>query len=191
MGREQSIGFSPWMIVGVGTLAVGAYVYQFHCHEVSSDPAEWGQLGDYLGGILNPIIAFGALLWLVASVNIQRRELTETKYALRESMDAQKHQADTSLLAARIGSLNVELTSVINRLQNLRARQGYISELQNRPDRPATFINELHEPISIIVMAATTHGTISALEEEEERILKEIKDISAGFRKATYATYAN
>ncbi|WP_313632539.1 hypothetical protein [Massilia timonae] len=191
MSTPPSTGSSRWVILIAAALALGAYVLQFHHHKFSSDPAEWGQFGDYMGGILNPMVAFGAFLWLVKSVRVQDSELTQTKEALEASQAAQQQQADTSLLAAKVETLNVEMSSVVNQLQSLRAKQARISELQNRPDRPPVYVNELNEPISIIVMSTSLHATISALEKDEERILQEIKKISSGFRKTTYATYSN
>lgn len=39
---------------------------------VSGDPAVWGQLGDYVGGILNPILSFISIIYLIYSLNLQR-----------------------------------------------------------------------------------------------------------------------
>ncbi|WP_421186995.1 hypothetical protein [Aeromonas enteropelogenes] len=39
---------------------------------VSDDPAVWGQLGDYVGGILNPILSFISIIYLIYSLNLQR-----------------------------------------------------------------------------------------------------------------------
>jgi hypothetical protein len=58
---------------------------------VSGDPAVWGQLGDYVGGILNPILSFISIIYLIYSLNLQgeanksildenrRQELNENK----------------------------------------------------------------------------------------------------------------
>jgi hypothetical protein len=179
---KPSTGASRWVLLIAAVVALGAYIAQFSNYDFSTDPAEWGQFGDYMGGILNPMVAFGAFLWLVESVRVQDSELTQTKDALRASQVAQQQQADTSLLAAKVETLNVEMTSVVNQLQNLRAKQARISGLQNRPDRPSTYVNELNQPILIVVMSANLQGTIMALEEEEDRILQEVKKLSSGFR---------
>jgi len=57
--------FVGWLIAVptlLATIVVGAYVWQFHDHEISDTVERWGQSGDYIGGILNPILAFASLL---------------------------------------------------------------------------------------------------------------------------------
>lgn len=51
------------------------YVHDFHTLSRSTKPAEWGTFGDYIGGILNPIIALLTLIvTIVIAVNISRIE---------------------------------------------------------------------------------------------------------------------
>lgn len=45
----------------------------------SNDSGDWGTFGDYVGGLLNPSIAFIALYWLTSSIKTQIKELTETR----------------------------------------------------------------------------------------------------------------
>lgn len=40
--------------------------------QTSDDPAVWGQLGDYVGGILNPILSFISIVLLINSLTLQR-----------------------------------------------------------------------------------------------------------------------
>lgn len=40
----------------------------------SSDPAIWGQFGDYFGGLLNPLFALAAFLSALWSIGVQQRE---------------------------------------------------------------------------------------------------------------------
>lgn len=56
------------------------------------DPSTWGTFGDFIGGILNPVVALCALYWLTRSIEIQQQELSETKNELAETrklIDAQ------------------------------------------------------------------------------------------------------
>lgn len=41
------------------------YIAYFRQHSLSDDPAQWGQLGDYIGGILNPVFAVLNLLAII------------------------------------------------------------------------------------------------------------------------------
>ena len=62
---------------------------------LSIDSSIWGTFGDFVGGILNPIIALFAFYWLTQSVIIQKKELSETQNVLRETEKVQKEQAIT------------------------------------------------------------------------------------------------
>lgn len=49
------------------------YAINFAHLGISPDTTHWGSLGDYVSGVLNPIVAFAALAVLAYSVSIQRR----------------------------------------------------------------------------------------------------------------------
>jgi len=46
-------------------LVIAAYILRFYNYSFSTKPEHWGQVGDYLGGFLNPIIAIGNLAFLI------------------------------------------------------------------------------------------------------------------------------
>jgi hypothetical protein len=48
-----------------------AQFYYFLNYEISDKPETWGQLGDYVGGLLNPVLSFLSLLLLIKSLSIQ------------------------------------------------------------------------------------------------------------------------
>ncbi len=56
---------------------------------LANDPEVWGQFGDYVGGLLNPLIAFLAFYWLTQSVILQKEELAATRDALVDSANSQ------------------------------------------------------------------------------------------------------
>ncbi len=73
------------VLVMIGTILI--YLWKFHNAPISDQPADWGVLGDYFGGILNPIISFTALIYLIKAYSSQKQELAETKLALRETAE--------------------------------------------------------------------------------------------------------
>jgi hypothetical protein len=79
--------------------------------ELSRDPAAWGAFGDYLGGILNPSVAFFAFLLLAKSVRIQSKELRETTEALRGASTAQAEQVAVQKAAARMNAMAALISS--------------------------------------------------------------------------------
>lgn len=70
-----------------------SYLFHFYFtlgYGVSNDPAVWGQLGDYFGGILNPALSFISLILLIKSLMLQnqanqdlREEISETRKSER------------------------------------------------------------------------------------------------------------
>lgn len=80
----------------------------------------WGQFGDYIGGLLNPLIAFLAFYWLTQSVLLQKQELAETKDALKESAKSQSKQALLAAKTAEISALSAILASCNSDLARFR-----------------------------------------------------------------------
>lgn len=68
------------MVIVLAILAVVgvifSYIWRFYYElnfGVSSDPAVWGQLGDYMGGILNPLLSFISIVLLIKSLGLQNQ----------------------------------------------------------------------------------------------------------------------
>ncbi len=98
---------------------------------LSTNPGSWGEFGDYVGGILNPIIAFFAFYWLSQSVLIQKEELADTKKALQDSAQIQLQQEKHAARTAQINALNTLLTSYDNDISNLRNNVEFVSNQLN------------------------------------------------------------
>ena len=62
--------------------------------KLSNDPATWGTFGDYLGGTLNPIISFLALIGLLYTIHQQAQEMQATREELEQAAEQQRRQAD-------------------------------------------------------------------------------------------------
>jgi hypothetical protein len=94
-------------------LIPGSYVIWFVSlgYKLSEETEAWAQFGDFIGGMLNPFIAFFALYWLMVSVKIQKEELSETRKTLVETAVAQERIAEITRLDAlvRITQTQTEL----------------------------------------------------------------------------------
>jgi len=75
-----------WTFTAILIVAsVGTYVYNFCGRGISESPEQWGQFGDYLGGILNPIISLINLIVLTyLSISISRIEERRNQWTLQE-----------------------------------------------------------------------------------------------------------
>lgn len=67
---------------GIVVLTYFSYFYLRLGRSVSTEPEAWGQFGDYVGGVMNPVIALGALLLLAVGVRIQNETLREARSQL-------------------------------------------------------------------------------------------------------------
>lgn len=73
-------------MVALGMLV--AYLVKFAPIGLSNDQGHWGQFGDFLGGVLNPLVAFAALLALLYATGLQRAELRAAQVELKRSAEA-------------------------------------------------------------------------------------------------------
>lgn len=96
------------IVVSLIVVSFGLYLLWFglvHHKSVATEAEPWGQFGDYIGGLLNPLVAYSAFYWLTRSVRLQKEELFETRRALEESGKAQNEQAAYARASARLAAL--------------------------------------------------------------------------------------
>jgi hypothetical protein len=84
---------TPYLVGFVLIALVAAYVLAFASFGWSKSPEAWGQLGDYIGGILNPVVALCALIALVVSIQLQKAELAATRSELASTKTVVEEQA--------------------------------------------------------------------------------------------------
>lgn len=69
------------------TLIFTLYWYHFHTYGVSGSNEQWGQFGDYFGGILNPLLSFINILLLIQlTAKTQKLEQDRTKESYNKSV---------------------------------------------------------------------------------------------------------
>ena len=111
---------------------------------VSYSSTDWGTLGDFFGGLLNPVIGLFALYWLTKSVRLQKEELFETRSELAK-------QVEMAALTALIHSIMAEVEILRNNSaflcdQLAKHTSGHIWNL----DGAELTINQAHEKIAEI-----------------------------------------
>lgn len=112
---EQGIKRWQYGLAGLGVVLVAAYLVYFGVwlgQMPADDSEKWGQFGDFVGGLLNPVVAFAAFYWLTQSVKLQKTELAETRKALEGAEFAQKQQAENSEKSVRIAALTAMVTAI-------------------------------------------------------------------------------
>lgn len=79
--------------------------------EYNQDRSNWGAMGDYFGGLLNPLVAFSALILIYINIVMTHKEFKETRKLISQQLKTQSKQRfeDTffSILEQHNTTLNV------------------------------------------------------------------------------------
>lgn len=119
VSREQmENGIQRWQIglLALAVLLIAGYVFYFGLmlgQMPAKDAEKWGQFGDFVGGLLNPVVAFAAFYWLTQSVKIQKIELVESRKALVYAADAQADQVKNGHRSIQLAAA----TAIVNAYQ--------------------------------------------------------------------------
>jgi hypothetical protein len=118
-----------------------AYFFQFYVvldYKVSSDVADWGQLGDYVGGVLNPLLSFVSIVLLIKSLLLQHEANSNLKKEIANSEKTEKFRSFEVLFFNLINSqknlfdsFKVEFEApggVVSQLASVKA----VIEIENR-----------------------------------------------------------
>lgn len=85
----------PYIIAVIALIIFIYAIYGFWFYikldyKLSSDPATWGQLGDYAGGILNPLLSLISIALLIKSLVLQRDSNEDLKKEIRNNERAER-----------------------------------------------------------------------------------------------------
>jgi uncharacterized membrane protein len=83
------------LLLLVATFAIYFWVFS---GPLTQSNEKWGQFGDYVGGVLNPIFAFFGFIALLITLILQSRELQHSTRELAKSAQALKLQNDALVL---------------------------------------------------------------------------------------------
>jgi Putative phage abortive infection protein len=85
--------------LGLGIFAfclAAVYIGKFYSFPWSTEPDAWGTFGDYIGGLLNPLISLFTLVVAVSVWRLNREALDTQKQELKATKEALEEQAKTS-----------------------------------------------------------------------------------------------
>jgi hypothetical protein len=83
------------------------YVAKFYFglgYQISDNPSEWAELGDYLGGILGPLLSFFSIVLLIKSLRLQNAANESLREDLRNSEKTEKLRSFEALFFHMIES---------------------------------------------------------------------------------------
>jgi TM2 domain-containing membrane protein YozV len=126
---DKSIGKAHRIVTGCMVAALAIYLSWFwllQSKALSTQSDAWGQFGDFIGGVLNPLVAYSAFYWLTRSVRLQKEELLETRHALEDSSAAQTKQATYARTSVRLAALTALINSIMVEVQTQRMQLQFI-----------------------------------------------------------------
>lgn len=120
-------------MVGV-VLIYFLWFWGVHSKSLSAESDVWGQFGDFVGGLLNPVVAYAAFYWLTRSVRLQKEELRETRVALAEASKAQAEQAEHARISVRLNALSTLTNAISSEVEMQRTQlQFLVEQISNKP----------------------------------------------------------
>ncbi|WP_025165896.1 hypothetical protein [Pseudomonas taeanensis] len=150
----------------------------FNNQDISKNATDWGAFGDFVGGLINPLIAFFAFYWLTKSVLIQKIELSETKKALQDTQKSQEEQAKIALKAAKLQSLNILLTSVNHQIAQERDYINYVIREIQRNGVQYTVMTREGDSKKANDIIPPAKELLSKLLEEQALLTEQVKSLA-------------
>ena len=129
------------------------YIQTFYTPYLSTQTSKWGELGDYIGGVLNPIFGFLSFLMLIFTIKIQnsqlqlsRKELQLTREELSKSALAQDLSQKALNKQAEIASKSSDLNTVVFLLNKIdKDLQPYLGQRYPKGNPQGDIKNKLIE----------------------------------------------
>lgn len=180
----RSTRISIIVLMTVGVILLLLYFVWFFIYlgkPLSPTPEDWGTFGDYIGGILNPLVASFALYWLVTSVRLQKQELNDTRIELAKASAAQEAQVRMQLLSAQISGWSVRLNNIMRDIQSVREELSFLREgvsSQRYVDLAGTPIN-FRQAIKEIESLVDDERLLNEMRETIDSEMKKLLDESA------------
>lgn len=112
-GRLLKVGYLVATFVMVSAFVVGVlYWWHFSTSKLSDSTEEWGQLGDYFGGLINPLVGLATVILVLINIRIQRLELKSSLIQLEISNAHTARQSFEQSLFAWLGNYHDLLSSI-------------------------------------------------------------------------------
>lgn len=144
----------PWVILYTFFL-IAIFVANFIGFNFSSDIAQWGSVGDYFGGLLNPVFAFLSFVALLITIQHQSKQLRQTTRQLKQNETALKDtkiaiEQNEQALAQNAEALMLNNKELANSTEQLGlARQAHqemekTQKIQQFENLFSSMLNQLH-----------------------------------------------
>ena len=128
-------------------IAILAYIIFFRFYlelPAAHEPAIWGEFGDYLGGVLNPIFGLFTFAGVLFTIGLQTISLQEARKSAEEARASARTELETAQRAAHEAASQ---TSLMQSQTNQLRRDRYLEDLARAIRLQSAFIDsELDTP---------------------------------------------
>lgn len=144
------IGFVGLILIFTISIVVIKYRNSFDPNQLSSDPAIWGQFGDYFGGIINPIVGIlNLVLFVYLSFILQGLSAkTALMQMKREDLHYFKTEMDRVIKIFDEDPTVFKIEEVNNVFVGMQARMNYVFPEITKSAASLTFSDAIHLLIS-------------------------------------------
>ena len=98
-----------------GALVVGAYVFRFHAWDIGN-PEQWAHFGDFIGGVLNPLIGVITIVLVVMTLRATRLESSRTQDQMRGQVEILKNDQIRLDLQKRLDGVLAEWNRMMDQI---------------------------------------------------------------------------
>ena len=144
-----------WLPKIAGTLAlflVIGYAFTFRELSANANPAAWGAFGDYMGGLLNPLISLFTLIVAMKVWGLQKTELLETRKAVEEQGKTAEQQRREqrffdflNIYRSTVDSIEFEIPNKSGAPIAFKGKRAFKYLTGGHPSNPFKYIAELFQ----------------------------------------------
>ncbi len=186
-GRYGRIISTPmailFVLLGLAiSFVILAYLNKFSISAFSGDPAAWGQMGDFFGGMLNPILAFASFIALLYTIKLQSAEMKDSRKELEQSRRAQQE-------TARLTKENLEQEKNLaeyKTLQDLLSRQLDVLDQIFEKDVLGHSVNVFQNALLANRLSPDSQGSLTTLLSIKTKIREKFNSACSSTHGANY-----
>lgn len=166
---SNPIDETSWFHVGIGmiVLIIFLIIFIYYClvgnqSDFHFNAENMGQLGDYIGGLLNPILAFSSFMALLYTIRLQSEELKATRKELAISETAQKKSEEALVKQLEIAQQQQFETTFFSLLEQINKVANKLeSKLSSEDNGIGKIINNISRNNAYYIMSYSSYNKYS------------------------------
>ena len=96
----------------IAIIIVFIFALNFYKYPISDNIGDWGTFGDYIGGILNPIVGLATVLLVIISITTQQKELRASLQEMKSANEATARMSFEQSLFAWLENYHLQIKEI-------------------------------------------------------------------------------